>query len=571
MPEDKARTEGGEDTGSPGPGDDDILEPLSEEDGAPDLREVAGHVQKAPPPEKEDARDAEAKDLSPGPPTVSLEKDDTPAPPAGDEEAPPEQEEGPETEAGEAPEAAAPSEDAAAGAAPPPQMVENLADDDLFVFLDYASEEDFVALRDGEGPRAAAPAKKGCLGKAVVLLLVLLLLGAGGFALWWFVLRDTGKPAATAPEEEEPTEEEILVRNTPERLRQRRASLRLETALKYGGTEASEEAVDSALGFLARTAGEDGRWDSKKHGSRENVDLAMTGLSLLAFAGAGQTAEVGDHRETVKKAVAFLISKQDPETGRIWEKGQGGYGVGYTHAICGMALAEVAALDRDEKTLEAARKAVDYAVNVHAYKDERTGERGGWRYNAGQKPDTSVTGWFVMQLKSAFEAGVDVPGEAMEGAVRFLERVRAKKKDEDGERLHLYGYDDPWEMNARRSAIGCLCRLYIDASPPELAGSAAWITEKRMPSWKKQDWYYWYYGMLLTFQVDRDRFLEWNEALRDLIVENQVQEGDLAGSWDPQGEFAKYGRLFSTTLATLCLEVYYRYAPVDRRTWEAVK
>ena len=70
--------------------------------------------------------------------------------------------------------------------------------------------------------------------------------------------------------------------------------------------------------------------------------------------------------------------------------------------------------------------------------------------------------------------------------------------------------------------------------------------------------------MLLTFQVDRDRFQKWNLALRDHIVSNQSTEGDLAGSWESRGDYGLFGRVFSTAMAALCLEVYYRYTPKEK-------
>jgi hypothetical protein len=43
----------------------------------------------------------------------------------------------------------------------------------------------------------------------------------------------------------------------------------------------------------------------------------------------------------------------------------------------------------------------------------------------------------------------------------------------------------------------------------------------------------------------------------------QRADGDLAGTWDPDAIWGGYGgRIYSTALATLCLEVYYRYLPL---------
>ncbi len=47
------------------------------------------------------------------------------------------------------------------------------------------------------------------------------------------------------------------------------------------------------------------------------------------------------------------------------------------------------------------------------------------------------------------------------------------------------------------------------------------------------------------------------------LLRLQRTDGHLAGSWDPDTVWGSYGgRVYSTAMATLCLEVYYRYLPL---------
>ena len=65
--------------------------------------------------------------------------------------------------------------------------------------------------------------------------------------------------------------------------------------------------------------------------------------------------------------------------------------------------------------------------------------------------------------------------------------------------------------------------------------------------------------------LDDDVWQEWNKSLRDLLISQQRTEGPLAGSWDPKGKWAGIGgRLYSTSLSTMCLEVYYRYTSIAK-------
>jgi hypothetical protein len=54
----------------------------------------------------------------------------------------------------------------------------------------------------------------------------------------------------------------------------------------------------------------------------------------------------------------------------------------------------------------------------------------------------------------------------------------------------------------------------------------------------------------------------WNDAMSSVLVAKQSTNGEEAGSWEPECIWGGYGgRVYSTALSTLCLEVYYRYAP----------
>jgi hypothetical protein len=53
------------------------------------------------------------------------------------------------------------------------------------------------------------------------------------------------------------------------------------------------------------------------------------------------------------------------------------------------------------------------------------------------------------------------------------------------------------------------------------------------------------------------------ERMQSSLVSRQRGDGNLAGSWDPDCQWGGYGgRVYSTAVSTLCLEVYYRYLPI---------
>jgi hypothetical protein len=88
------------------------------------------------------------------------------------------------------------------------------------------------------------------------------------------------------------------------------------------------------------------------------------------------------------------------------------------------------------------------------------------------------------------------------------------------------------------------------------------LTRKRAPSWKSQDFYLWYYATYAMHNMGGENRVWWNRRIRDVLVENQCKTGDNEGSWDYEN--AKWGkragRVYTTSLGALCLEVYYRYS-----------
>ena len=63
------------------------------------------------------------------------------------------------------------------------------------------------------------------------------------------------------------------------------------------------------------------------------------------------------------------------------------------------------------------------------------------------------------------------------------------------------------------------------------------------------------------FQKGGQDWKVWKEAMIKAVVDHQITEGCAKGSWDPEKDpwGDSGGRVYSTALCTLCLEVFYRY------------
>ena len=79
--------------------------------------------------------------------------------------------------------------------------------------------------------------------------------------------------------------------------------------------------------------------------------------------------------------------------------------------------------------------------------------------------------------------------------------------------------------------------------------------------------YYWYYATMAIFNFVGPEWDTWNRRMRRVLIESQEKQGCAMGSWDPENPSAdewggQGGRLMTTCLSTLTLEVYYRYLPL---------
>lgn len=355
----------------------------------------------------------------------------------------------------------------------------------------------------------------------------------------------------------------------PATYRLRSLAKRKASAEKYGGTDASERAVEKALRWLAKHQHPDGYWDAALHGSGKirlderrtdrdyagkDSDTGVTALALLAFLGAGYTHEEGQYAQTVDKALRWLISQQQ-ENGFLGGNARH-YAKMYCHGMATYAMGEAYAMQSDPTVDTRLRKPLAKAV---AYiLDTQSTTDGGWRYLKGQISDVSMFGWQLMALKSAETAGIAVPDDAKRRMIQFL------IAHSSGKNKGLASYQKRYKVSETMTAEALFCKqiFRIPRDHPASKEAAEYILARK-PQRSKLNLYYWYYGTLAMYQYGGKEWTEWNDAVRDALVAEQATKGDDDGSWDPKGPWGPYGgRVYSTALSALCLEVYYRFLPL---------
>ncbi|QDT16087.1 prenyltransferase/squalene oxidase repeat-containing protein [Alienimonas californiensis] len=345
---------------------------------------------------------------------------------------------------------------------------------------------------------------------------------------------------------------------------------------KYGGNAASEQAVATALKWIAEQQRPDGSWNFNDVGDEEAFDemgktevrdapTGATAAALLAFLGAGHThTDDGPYKESVGKGINYLL--QNVRVGPAGGDYRGGVKQSgmYIQGLAAIALAEAHGMTNDRRLRQAAEAGVNFIVSAQSPVD------GGWRYTPAferstpEVSDTSVVGWQLMALKSAQAAKIRINKRAFLGVNTFLDLA----SHNDGAQ---YGYlpktaDGAGGSRPPMDAVGLLCRMYMgwDETDKRLEKGVE-LLAKRGPN--RNDSYYGYYATQVLHHWGGKKWEEWNAVQRDQLVGTQEKSGKFAGSWKPGGSHNDKagGRLWVTCLSVMTLEVYYRHLPLYER------
>jgi hypothetical protein len=365
---------------------------------------------------------------------------------------------------------------------------------------------------------------------------------------------------------------------------------------QFGGTPRTENAVEAGLSWLAAHQSQDGTWD-RLHFDREcpvddrcpgaavkretdDLTAGVTGLALLAFLGAGYTDRAGPYQDVVRAAVDALLKLQEPHGGFSRTDSM----AGYNDALATLSLAEYFALTAEARV----SKPLERVVASLAASQQPLG---GWDY--GRSPgsgrnDTSITAWVVQALHACAAAGIEVPRSTLVRAALHFERAREPdgwvRYSDSGAGFRLdEGMRPVYRHGPGMAAAGLMCEQLLGW---RLDGATAVMQRglllSDLPSSAKarggdptglHNEYYWYYGTLALFQRGGEDWDRWNSRLRDALLplQNRAATADgrkrhAYGSWPPFGTnwgmFGRMGgRVYTTAICTLTLEIYYRHTP----------
>jgi len=304
-------------------------------------------------------------------------------------------------------------------------------------------------------------------------------------------------------------------------------------------------------------------------------DVGVTGLALLAFLGAGNTDTSGAYRDVVKAGMRYLLKVQDKTTGNFADPSHLEHT--YDHMLATLAVIECYALTNEFKYKTAALKGLDYMYSLR-------NAGAAWRYGDPSDPqmvanpnDVSATGWAIMAMTLARDYDLPIDAQALEDSYAFIEEMTDSKGrtgyvETGGGSSRISGIETTWtyEETEAMTAVGVLSRIFIDPKL-ERPGNKEAIEKgvKLMQAlpivWNdaqpgRKDFYYWYYATYAMFQWGGADWNKWSPMIQ-AVADAQIQEGEAKGSWDPQLDpwGSAGGRVYTTAILALLMEVYYRY------------
>ncbi|MCC6784632.1 MAG: PD40 domain-containing protein [Planctomycetes bacterium] len=345
---------------------------------------------------------------------------------------------------------------------------------------------------------------------------------------------------------------------------------------RFGGSVETERAVAAGLAYLASIQDPRGHWGRKsfEHAKYGEVWVGKTALCVLAFLGAGHTPRSNtQYSAVVDRAIEALLDVQGESTAHFGDTSS------YSHGIATYALAECLAISGDARLREPVQRAVTWILaNQDSSRDRRN--RGGWGYFSGTRtPEdgyarTSITVWQVMALESSKLSGIAVDDEVLAAARSFLRSMF------DSRRGSFRYNHEPGRLNSNwptlpastPGAVFCLLLLGEDVEDQRVQAGLRYTLERRPRAWRDASDdafvlraeghpYFWYCGTLACFLAGGDAWREWNDALKAVFLPAQNADG----SFTPIGAYSEYAgdrkehAAFTTALAVLSLEVYYRY------------
>lgn len=343
-----------------------------------------------------------------------------------------------------------------------------------------------------------------------------------------------------------------------------------------------DASVERALAWLAREQQSDGSFPTIDSGQP-----GVTALCVMAFVAHGHLPGEGEYGKRLELATDYVLSCQK-ENGLLTVVGPDGpeitrevshdMGVcaAYNHAIASLMLSELYGMSGPQRAARIEKvvgRSIRASLEMQRWPKDRDEDQGGWRYVDDfddQDSDLSITGWNLMFLRSARNAGFDVPKPAIDGAVAYVRRTYSPANGAFG---YMTGTND--ERSRGMAGAGILALAHAGYHNSEEANrSAEWLEGFNFESYNEyipfnQGWAHdrYHYGLFnccqAMYQLGGRHWEQFFPPTVRTLLENQ--DGD--GSWAAESHFhdGQFGNAYTTALVVMSLGAPNQLLPVFQR------
>lgn len=341
--------------------------------------------------------------------------------------------------------------------------------------------------------------------------------------------------------------------------------------------------IDRALEWLALEQNPDGSFPTHQTGQP-----GVSSLCAMAFLAQGHLPDEGKYGPTMRKALDYIASCQKrngmlaavaPNGERISRAVEHniGYTVGYNHAIAGLVLSESYAMsgaERAKSIQPVIQQALDVSFEMQDWPNDLARDAGGWRYLDDYEhidSDLSITGWQLMFLRSAKNAGFEVEQERIERAIGYVKRCFMKDKGTFTYKL------EPRDRASRGMAgAGILALAHSGLHHTTEAQQAGdWILRSGFQRYnapgrvtgsiRSDDRYH--YGLLTCsqamYQLGGRHWREFFPPMVAVLLSGQNEDG----SWqrDRHNLDGYYGNAYTTAIGVIALSASNQLLPIFQR------
>ena len=301
----------------------------------------------------------------------------------------------------------------------------------------------------------------------------------------------------------------------------------------------------------------------------------------MAFLSAGHRPSEGPYGKALSCAIDYALSCQRPDglfsaappVQPVTKWREPTHTATYNHGFTGLMLGEVYGAcpqECSQRIADAIEKGLAVTRELQVRSHRWPVDSGGWRYlkpmnQPGAESDLSVTGSQILFLRSAANAGFDVPQEYIHEATDYVKRSFNRQQKEF---FYSIGTGHQYATCAVTGA-GLLCLYLTGNTDAEIECAAGeWIVSQSFRPYNKPmnreiDRYHYgaFYCSQAIFQLGGEYWPKFYRDMSAVLLENQHADG----SWDPESCDPIFGNVYSSALAVLILTPPYQLLPIYQR------